>query len=68
MGGILLDKGDRSFNAYAEVMALAMGDRIKPYLRSCYEAVRHYPGFDYNGMSEEATCAQEFRRILAEVE
>ena len=67
MSGILLDKGERSFNAYVERMALLMGDRIKPYLRSCYEAVRHYPGFDYTGMSDEATCAEEFRRIMAEV-
>jgi len=67
MTGILLDKGERSFNAYVERMALVMGDRIKPYLRSCYEAARHYPGFDYSGMSTDAACAQEFRRIKAEV-
>ena len=27
-----------------------LGDGIKPYLRSFYESVRHYPGFDSTGM------------------
>jgi len=63
MAGMYLHKGDRSFKAYAEIMRLTMGDRITPYLRSCYEAARHYPEFDSTGMSGEATCAEDFRRI-----
>ena len=67
MSAMYLDKGDRSFKAYAELMRLSMGDRITPYLRSCYEAARYYPEFDSTGMSDDATCAGEFRRITAEV-
>lgn len=65
MAGMYLDKGDRSFTAYANTMILAMGTQIKPYLRSVYEAARHYPPFDSAGMTDEATCRREFDRILA---
>ena len=56
MSAMYLDKGDRSFKAYAELMRLSMGDRITPYLRSCYEAARYYPEFDSTGMSEREAC------------
>lgn len=68
MAALHLDKGDRSFPAYADVMLRTLGDRIRPYILSCYEAVRHYPEWDSYGMSDEATCAEEFQQIMAEDE
>ncbi len=40
-----------------------LGDAIKPYLRSLYESVRHYPGLDTGGM----TSSSDIDAILPEV-
>jgi len=52
LAGYHIEAGARSFSAYSKAMVLDIGDAIKPYLRSFYESVRHYPGFNNEGMTE----------------
>jgi N12 class adenine-specific DNA methylase len=51
LAGYHIEAGARSFAAYSKAMIDDLGDGIKPYLRSFYESVRYYPGFDSKGMS-----------------
>lgn len=49
-----IERGARSFVAYARAMERDLGRAIRPYLRLFYEGVRHYPGFDATGMTPQA--------------
>jgi len=51
LAGAYIEAGTRKFSAYAKAMTDDFGDAIKPYLLSFYEAARHYPGLDTDGMS-----------------
>ena len=51
LAGAYIEAGARSFAAYSKAMIDDLGDAIKPYLRSLYESVRHYPGLDTDGMT-----------------
>ena len=60
IAGAYIESGARSFAAYSKAMVEDFGDAIKPYLRSFYEGVRHYPGIDNSGMTSPAVLdAQE---------
>jgi hypothetical protein len=55
LAGYHIEKGARSFAAYAKAMAEDLGDMVKPYLKSWYMGVKYDPraaGFD--GMSSAA--------------
>lgn len=54
IAGAYIESGVRSFSAYSKAMIGDFGDKIRPYLRSFYEGVRHYPGLDTTGMSTPA--------------
>ncbi len=54
LAGYHIEAGARSFAAYSKAMIEDLGEAISPYLRSLYESVRHYPGFDAKGMSSAA--------------
>lgn len=54
LAGYHVESGARSFAAYSKAMIEDLGEAIRPYLRSFYESVRHYPGFDSKGMSTSA--------------
>lgn len=54
IAGAYIESGVRSFSAYSKAMVDDFGDKIRPYLRSFYEGVRHYPGLDTTGMSTPA--------------
>ena len=55
LAGYHIEKGARTFAAYAKAMVEDLGDAVKPYLKSWYMGVRYDPrasGFD--GMSSAA--------------
>jgi len=52
IAGYHIESGARSFTAYSKAMIKDIGDVVKPYLRSWYEAARYYPGFDASGMTD----------------
>jgi N12 class adenine-specific DNA methylase/2'-5' RNA ligase len=54
LAGYHIEAGARSFAAYSKAMIDDIGEAIRPYLRSFYEGVRHYPGFESNGMDSAA--------------
>jgi N12 class adenine-specific DNA methylase len=51
LAGAHIEAGARTFSAFSKKMVEDFGDAIKPYLRSFYESVRHYPGLDTTGMT-----------------
>lgn len=59
IAGAYIEEGVRNFSDYAKAMTEDLGDNIKPYLLSFYEAARNYPGLDTEGMStvDEAKAA-----------
>lgn len=46
LAGYYIENGARKFKAYSEKMIADLGEAVRPYLRSWYESVRHYPGFE----------------------
>lgn len=58
LAGYHIEAGARTFDAYARKMISDLGDVIRPYLKSFYMAVRNYPGFDKEGMNNEAEVDQ----------
>ena len=52
LAGYHIEAGARTFTAYSKAMVEDVGETIKPYLRSFYEGVRHYPEFDSTGMDD----------------
>ena len=54
LAGYHIEAGARTFGAYSKAMVADLGDAIKPYLKSFYNAVRSWPGFDAKGMSDYA--------------
>jgi len=51
LAGYHVEAGARTFVDFARALVADLGEGIKPYLRSLYEAVRHWPGLDTEGMS-----------------
>jgi len=58
LAGYHIEAGARSFTAYSKAMMADLGEAVKSYLRSWYEAVRHYPGFDAKGMTDPANIKE----------
>ncbi|WRQ05453.1 DarB-like antirestriction [Ralstonia phage AhaGv] len=63
IAGAYIEAGVREFGAYAKAMIDDFGAEVKPYLLSFYEAVRHFPGLETEGM----TAPQEAGRLHAEL-
>ena len=63
IAGAYIESGMRSFAQYAKAMVDDMGDGVKPYLLSFWEAARHFPGVDKEGM----TSVEESARLHAEL-
>ncbi|MBT7915082.1 DEAD/DEAH box helicase family protein, partial [Candidatus Bathyarchaeota archaeon] len=55
LAGYHIEKGARTFTAFAKAMVEDLGEGIRPYLRSWYEGVRYYPGME--SISKEMTAA-----------
>ena len=69
MDGIIIagghiESGTRAFAAYAKAMIEDLGDGVKPYLLSFYEAARNYPGLDTEGMSSVDDAKAEFDKLI----
>ncbi len=47
MAGYHIEKGARTFAAYAKAMVADLGDGVKPYLKSFYNGVRDLPGIEH---------------------
>jgi N12 class adenine-specific DNA methylase len=60
LAGYHIEAGARAFGDYAKAMIDDLGESARPFLRSWYEGVRHYPGVDNTGMSS----AQEIEQFL----
>jgi len=65
--------GARDFMDYSARMIDDLGDVVRPYLKSWYLAVRHYPGFDNTGMdseldivADEESCNATVKRMATE--
>ncbi|WP_205184140.1 LPD38 domain-containing protein [Burkholderia sp. LMG 13014] len=51
IAGAYIEAGVRDFTAYAKAMTSDLGDAVKPYLLSFWEAARNYPGLETEGMT-----------------
>ncbi|MFO0404965.1 MAG: hypothetical protein ACK50Q_01160, partial [Labrys sp. (in: a-proteobacteria)] len=51
LAGYHIEAGARKFADYAKAMIGDLGEQVRPFLRSWYEGVRFYPGFDATGMT-----------------
>lgn len=49
-----IEAGTRAFADYSRAMVEDLGEEVRPFLRTFYEAVRHYPGIDGKGMTPTA--------------
>lgn len=54
LAGAYIEDGVRKYSDYTKAMVEDFGEKIRPYLRSFYEAVRHFPGLDTAGMTTAA--------------
>jgi hypothetical protein len=52
VAGYYIEAGKRKYTEYTQAMITDIGENIRPYLRSIYEGVRSYPGFDNSGMDD----------------
>lgn len=69
MDGIIIagghiESGTRAFAAYAKAMVDDIGEEVKPYLLSFYEAARNYPGLDTEGMTPVDQAKTEFDKLM----
>ncbi len=60
LAGYYIEGGARAFAEFSKRMIADLGEGARPYLRSWYEGVRYYPGFDARDM----TSAAEIDAIL----
>lgn len=59
ISGYHIEKGVRTFAAYSKVMIDALGDGVKPYLKSWYEGVKRDPEVVKAGYHKEMTPTAE---------
>jgi N12 class adenine-specific DNA methylase len=64
IAGAYIESGTRTFAAYAKAMVEDLGDQVKPYLLSFYEAARHYPGVDSDGMSSPSSARAQHEALM----
>lgn len=58
-----IEKGARKFKAYASAMIADLGDAIRPYLKSFYNAVRDMPEAEAAGLVADMDSYDEVRRV-----
>jgi len=62
-----IERGTRSFVAYAKAMLADIGESIRPYLKAFYNAARNWPGVDTAGMdSADAVADIDLETIRAD--
>lgn len=68
IAGAYIEAGVREFGAYAKAMVEDFGAEVKPYLLSFYEAVRHFPGLETEGMTAPQEAARQHAELLSQNE
>lgn len=63
IAGAHIESGVRKFSDYAKAMIQDFGEGVKPYLLSFWEAARHFPGLDTNGMTDAVQAAKEYEEF-----
>ena len=58
-----IEKGARKFKAYASAMIADLGDAIRPYLKSFYNAVRDMPEAEAAGLVADMDSYDEVRSV-----
>lgn len=58
-----IEKGARKFTEYAKAMIADLGDAIRPYLKSFYNAVRDLPEAESAGLVDEMDSHEEVIRV-----
>lgn len=58
-----IEKGARKFKAYASAMIADLGDAIRPYLKSFYNAVRDMPEAEAAGLVSDMDSYDEVRSV-----
>ena len=64
VAGAYIESGVRKFGDYAKAMVEDLGDGVKPYLLSFYEAARAYPGLNKMGMDTQEEAAKQHQAML----
>ena len=64
VAGAYIESGVRKFADYAKAMVDDLGDGVKPYLLSFYEAARAYPGLNKMGMDSAESAAAQHQALL----
>ncbi|MFL0806741.1 MAG: hypothetical protein K6L60_05590 [Oceanobacter sp.] len=69
LAGYHIEKGARTFAAYAKAMTADLGDVVKPYLKSWYMGVKYDPrAANFDGMDDAATVdSASVEKILSEI-
>lgn len=58
-----IEKGARKFTAYAKAMIADLGDAIRPYLKSFYNAVRDMPEAESAGLVADMDSYDDVRKV-----
>lgn len=66
LAGYHVERGLRSFGAYADAMIGDLGDAVRPYLRGWYEAVRYHPGME--AVAKAMSSPEDIGAALARLE
>ncbi len=64
IAGAYIESGVRKFGDYAKAMVADLGEGVKPYLLSFYEAARAYPGLNKIGMDSQESAASQHQAML----
>lgn len=64
IAGGYIELGVRKFSDYAKAMVEDLGEGVKPYLLSFYEAARAYPGLNKLGMDSQEEAAKQHQALL----
>ena len=64
LAGYHVEAGARLFGDFAKAMIEDLGEQARPYLKMWYESLRHYPGFDAQGLTPTERITPE---VIAEV-
>lgn len=64
IAGAYIESGVRKFADYTKAMVADLGDGVKPYLLSFYEAARAYPGLNKLGMDSAESAASQHQALL----
>jgi len=66
IAGAYIESGVRDFATYAKAMTEDIGDAVKPYLLSFWEAARNFPGDHAEGMTSVEESKQHHAALMAE--